>query len=394
MSSLHEIFLDTSGLTVEQAEFLGADLARWQRDVNWMIGDLARYARNTLKLGDNYSQVFPPWVSPGLVQRCEAVASAYPKQEDRNVLATWSIHQQNANRPDRIARVQAHVDAGRTSDEARQADKEERADGNKPRWLLCVDVSYFLHRFWFSGAGVEAAVSVATWVQRTAERLKEKGLTDVVCCLDSRTNHRKEFTAEWEDKYKDRPPRDPELGNQLNLVHELLRGHGFACVSIEGMEADDIMASYAKQFDGRVTLLTQDKDVRQCLSEKCNMLLDVEWNIDAHSGDALPEYKWLSAKSHTELTGIPPAQWVEYQCIMGDATDGIKGAVGIGAKGAADLVKLFGTVEASIQAAKELDSRIPAKKREALIAFEPKLETTRKLVTLRNDLEVPAGTRI
>lgn len=395
MSAFKDIFLDTSGITVAQAEALGNDLARWQRDVNWMIGDLARYARHNLKLGDNYSQVFPTWVSPGLIQRCEAVSAAYPREEDRNILATWSVHMQNANRTDRIARVAAHVEAGRTSDEARRADKQERAATNGPRWLLAVDVNYFLHRFWHSGAGVEAAIGVATWVQRTVERLKETmGLTDCVCCFDSRTNHRKELTREWEDKYKDRPPKDPELGQQLNLVHELLNGHGFACVSIEGMEADDIMASYAKHFPGRVTLLTQDKDCKQCLSSKCNMLLDVEWTTDEHSGESIPDYKWLTAKAHTAQTRISPAQWIEFQCIAGDATDGIKGAIGIGAVGAAELVMMFGTVEGAIAAAKADDERIKPRQRKALIEFEPKAAVTRQLVTLRTDLELSVNTRI
>jgi DNA polymerase-1 len=304
---------------------------------------------------------------------------------------------QHANKPNRIALVAAAVDAGRTSDEERKNATESNQQKNGPngqRWLLAVDVNYFLHRFWFSGAGVESAVGVAGWIARTVERLRDKGLTDIACCLDSKTNHRKELTAGWEDKYKDRPQKDPELVQQLQLVHELLVGKGFACISLDGMEADDCMASFAKQFPGRVTLLTQDKDCRQCLSDKCNMLLDVEWIEDPTSGDMLPEYKWLSAKKHTEATGIPPEKWVEYQIIMGDATDGIKGCAGIGEKGAADLVKQFGTVAAVIQAAKDDDPRIKQKKREALIEFEGKHEITRQLVTLRTDLQLPTTTKI
>lgn len=394
MSRLKPLFLDCKGLTQEQLESFGEALAEQQRDVLWQIGDVARYAKYALKLGDNYSQVFPEWMSPGLIQRCEAVAVAYPKESDRNPLATWTIHAREANRQDRIQRVQAHVDAGRTSDEAAKANQEERAESKRQRWLLAVDVNYFLHRFWFSGASVEAAISVASWLQRTVERLKEKGLTDVACCFDSKRNHRKELTTEWEDKYKDRPPKDPELGHQLNLVQELLQGHGFACIQFDGMEADDVMASLAKHFPGRVTLMTQDKDCRQCLSDKCNMLLDVEWVEDGTTGDHMPDYKWMSAKKHTEETGISPERWTEYQAIMGDNVDGIKGAIGIGTKGAADLIKAFGTVEACIEAAKGDDERIPPAKRKALIEFEPKLAVTRQLVTLRTDLPISTNTKL
>ncbi len=204
MTRMRPLFFDASGLDREHIESYGTEFAEFQMSVNFWIGDAARYAKEVLNLGDNYSQVFPEWMSPGLIQRCEAVARAYPREQDRNPLATWSIHMNHANRPDRIARVQAAVDGGRTTDEDRDTDKQERAK-DRQRWLLAVDVSYFLHRFWFSGAGVEAAVGVATWIQRTVERMKEKGLTDVACCFDSKVNNRKELTKDWEDKYKDRP---------------------------------------------------------------------------------------------------------------------------------------------------------------------------------------------
>lgn len=381
-------FMDCQGLTIQDAEEYGRHLATIQRDVHFWLGDLARYAES--RWPDSHHQVWPEWISPDMLARCAAVARAYPNESDREAEATYTIYMREANKPDRIQRVQAHVDAGRTSDEANKANQEERRN----RWLLAVDVNYYLHRFWFSGAGVEAAVGVAQWVQRTVERLREKGLTDVACCFDSPTNHRKELTKDWDDKYKDRPPKDQELVQQLHTVRQLLDGHGFACLSQDGMEADDIMASLAAQFEGNVTILSQDKDVRQCLSESCNILLDVEWHEDETSGDMIPDYKWLTAKQHTESTGIRPDQWTDYQTIMGDTVDGVKGAAGIGEKGAADLIREFGTVEAAIEAAKADDERIKPAKRKALIEFEERLDVTRQLVTLKRDLPIPGNTRI
>lgn len=389
MPRMRKRFLDCSGLDMEQCQGFGHGLSEQQRDVMFQIGDLARYAES--RWPDTWQQVFPEWVSPGLVARAAGVCRAYPKESDREIEATYSQYTQNAGKPDRLTRLAQIVDKGLTTDESRAADRQER---NGTRWLLAVDVNYFATSWYFSGMAVETAVRVTEWVQRTVERLRAKGLTDCACCFDSKSNHRKELTKDWEDKYKDRPPKPFELVQQLNLVYDLLRGAGFACILVEGMEADDCMASFAKQFDGRVTLLTQDKDCRQCLSEKCNMLLDVEWTQDETTGDSLPEYKWLSAKQHTEATGIPPPQWIEYQTLMGDTTDGIKGAVGIGEKGSADLVKLFGTAEGAIAAAKADDVRIRPVKRKALIEFESKLEVTRKLVTLVDSLPIPSSTRI
>ncbi len=400
MSRMKELHFDASGLEVAEMEAWGRDFAEWQRNVNFYLGDLAIAAK--AKLGpDNYSQVFPVTMSPGLIQRVEAVARAYAPK-DRNPLASWTVHMTHANKPNRIELVAASVDAGRTSDEEREHSKAKQTDVNstRQRWILCIDVNYHVTRMWASGAETEAAKQVSEWIKRTVERLKEKGLTDVVCCFDSGNSFRKELTKDWEDKYKNRATKDPELGQQLRLAEEMLSE--FCSAKMDTFEADDLMASFAKQFDGKVTLLTVDKDMRQCLSSKCNMLVNVEWVEDPTSGEMLPDYKWVSVKDHlkgctyngTAVEGVSPEQWTTFQALAGDSSDTISGAAGIGAKIAADLVKEFGTIEAIIAAAKDDDPRITAKKREALIEFESKYETTLKLVTLRTDLPVPKTTKI
>lgn len=390
MGRMRKRFMDCTGMTLEDAEKWGTQLCEMQRDILFSIGDLARYCES--RWPDTHHQVWPEWVSAGMLSRAAGVCKAYPNEADRGAEATYSQYMQVAGRPDRLERLAAIVEAGQTTDESRKAQAVNLED--RPRWLLAIDVNYFLHRFWYSGAGVEAAVGVTTWIQRTVERLKEKGLTDCLCCFDSKINNRKDLTRDWEDKYKERPPKEPELAQQLNLVRELLHGAGLCTYSFDGFEGDDVMASAAKQFPGKVTLLSQDKDIRQCLGEKCNILLDVEWSEDETTGDSVPEYKWMTAKAHFEKTGIRPDQWVDYQCIMGDNVDGVRGAEGIGEKGAADLIKQFGSVEAAIAAAEAGDESIKPKKREALIAFKDKLAVTRQLVTLVTTLELPQNTRI
>ena len=402
MSRMKPQALDTSGMTLQNMEQWGKDLLDLHKAMNWMIGDLAIAAKATLG-EDGYSQAFPPDTSPGLIQRCEAVARAY-RESDRNPLATWTIHMSHANKPNRIELVAASVDAGRTSDEERQHTKEVKDETNKPRWLLACDVNGYVNSHWHSGAGVEAAMQVSTWIVRLVERLKEKGLTDFAACFDAPNNHRKELTKDWEDKYKgNRGPKDPQLFQQIQLAETLLRGHGFACISVEGYEADDLLASFGKQFDGKVTIVSDDKDMRQCLSGKCNILRDVTWENDDHSGDFLPTYHWVTAKDHKEkgcqycsaqVSGIPPEQWTEFQALAGDATDCVTGAVGIGPKIASDLLQTFGTIEGAIKAALLDDERIKPAKRKALIEFEPKVDITRQLVTLRTDLELPQTTRL
>jgi len=395
-----ELYLKAStDAEISALEAFGNDCGQWSRGLNWWVGDLYIIAERRLG-GDNASQVLPEFLSPGYIARCKGVAAAY-KPEDRNPLATWSQHMQVAGKPDRQQILAEIVEQGLTTDESRAAQKEDNSTSDRPRWLLAVDVSYHLTRTWSSGAGTEAAMTVDKWVQRTVERLKEKGLTDCVCCLDSPNSFRKLLTKDWEDHYKPRATKDAEHSQQLTIVGELLEKN-FCCVKVDGMEADDILASYAKSFDGKVTLLTTDKDMRQCLSSKCNMLTDIGWIEDPTSGQQLPDYKWLSAKKHTEgvtysgarVEGIPPEKWTEFQTLAGDSVDGVSGVSGIGGKGAADLIKQYGTVEAVIEAAKAGDESIREKKRTAIIEFEPKLGITRQLVTLVDDLIVPGSTRL
>ena len=370
-------------LTLEQCEQMAESLAQLQRDINWWIGDLARYAEH--RWPNTHHQIWPAGVSVGLLQRCVAVAKAYPNASDREHEATWSQYRSLANADDREQRLAEAV--GQTSDETRDARRDQRRDAS--RWLAVFDGNYFVHRYFHSGAGVETGMQVSEWIQRTCSRLAEKGLTDCVVAFDSPDNHRKQLTAEWDHKYKDRGKKDPELIKQLAVCRELLEQAGTLCVSVDTMEADDVMASYAHQYPGRVTLVSDDKDMRQCLCVSVNILRDIEWTEDATSGQMLPTYCWISAKSHTEETGIRPELWTEYQALMGDTADGIKGAPGIGKKGAADLIEKYGSSAAAIAAAKARPDDFRDKARNALLEFEPFRETTLQLVTLRTDLDVP-----
>lgn len=391
-SRMRRRFFDARGLSLEEMAAYTEGFCQLIRDLPFWLGDIARYAE--ARHPDTWHQAFPEWQSPAQIDRYKGAMKAYPNESDRDFEATYTQFMQNANRPDRLERLQAIIDEGLTSDESRKATTQESVEDRPSRWLLAIDVNYHLHRHWHSGAGVEAAMRVNEWIRRTVERLKEKGLTDVACCFDSSRNFRKELTAGWEHKYKDRPPKAPELAQQIQLVGELLSDSGFRCVTIDGYESDDLLASYAMQFDGRVTILTQDKDMKQCLSDKCNMLTDVEWEEDPTSGDMLPDYKWLSAKQHTEDTGLRPEQWPDYQAIWGDNVDGIKGAPGIGEKGAKDLILEFGSLDAVLEAARNEDERIKPKKREALLQLAEHVDVVRQLVTMVNTVNIPMDTRV
>lgn len=410
-----------------------------QRAVMWWIGDIALALER--QHPHTWHQAWPEWANPDLIARCKAVAAAYPP-ERRNLLASWSVHMQNAKRPDRVAAVQAIVDAGQTSDEARRNPPpvqhtppaaeppaaeppanvvtpivanplpepkmevvEKTAESIDPsQWLLAVDISFYLHRTFSAGAGQDAAATFVGWIVRLLTRLSVKGLTDCVFCVDSTTSFRKQLTAEWETQYKTGREKDAEFVQQLQLAKHMLSQRNFALVEAPDMEADDIMASYAQTFPGRVTLLTYDKDLRQCLSEKTNILRDVTWEEDPATNNAVAKYEWITAKSHVEqgvayggclVTGITPEQWPHFQAIAGDPSDSIRGCEGVGAKGAMDLIRAHGSIRGVLDACHEGTVKLPPKKRLAILEnFAPVATTMLQLTTMRRDISVPMTTKL
>jgi len=455
--SLQSLFLNVeNGTRFDEWENLGVMLVHWQQNVNWWIGDAALHAERMLK-PEQQEAYWPPYASPGLVARCKAVAAAYPPS-DRNTDATWSIHMKHAGAPNRVALVQAAVDAGQTTDENRArpampaeaasetpsviagsadtdngagatmfgrpfADLEgwerewdlyvrSRMDGNKPedavrdpsQWLLAVDVNGWLASFFHAGAETEAAGQFVQWLQNLVRRLRGKGLTQVVCALDSPQSHRKTLTQHWESPYKSgRTQKNNELQAQIHLVETLLQNRGADVWRVDGWEADDVLASYAAQFQGRVTLVTKDKDMRQCLGPGVNLLTEVTWSNDPDTQESMPTYNWITADKHVAggvtygsaaVKGITPTQWPHFQAIAGDSSDTIKGVDGIGGTGAADLIRQFGSIRGVLNAVANNASGLTQKKRDAVRAFEPRARQTLALTLLREDLWVPTPTTI
>ncbi len=385
-----------------------------QQGLYWWIGDVM-IALEKKYPSDVAYQAIPEGMSLGMCQRCKAVAEAYPPK-DRNPLATWSTHMQLAKRADRVAAVAATVEAGQNTDDVKRSPpppqvqqppaeppKVEAPAATEKRWLIAIDMSYYIHSFFNSGAGMDSAVQFARWIYRLLLRLQNvNGLTDAVMCLDAPTNFRKALTAQWEKPYKDRSERDPELIKQLNLAPQLIQKMNVPVVWIEDMEADDVMASYAAQFKGKVTLMTVDKDMRQCLREHVNILREVKWVTQPDTGNTIPSYEWVTAKSHfekgcpygTTVTGITPEQWPDFQALAGDSGDDIPGVVGIGGKIAMDLIKEHGTLKGVLDACASGRSGLPNKKLLAVEEFRPMADLMLKLTTLRTDLAVPMVTKL
>ncbi len=167
-----------------------------------------------------------------------------------------------------------------------------------------------------------------------------------------------------------RPPAPEDLIPQFPLVREATRAFGVACVEEGGFEADDLIATYARQareVGARVTIVSSDKDLMQLVEEGMVMLLDTMKN------------KRIGLAEVFEKFGVTPDKVVEVQALAGDSVDNVPGVPGIGVKTAAELLGIYGDLETLLRRAGEIKQ---PKRRETLMANAENARISLKLVTL------------
>ena len=175
-----------------------------------------------------------------------------------------------------------------------------------------------------------------------------------------------------------RPPAPDDLIPQFALIREAVRAFDLPCLEQGGFEADDLIATYARQASDRgahTTIVSSDKDLMQLVNDKIMMYDTMK---DRRIG--IPEV--------IEKFGVPPEKVVEVQALAGDSTDNVPGVPGIGIKTAAQRIVEYGDLEQLLFRATEIKQ---PKRREALIENAEKARISRQLVLLDDkvELEVP-----
>jgi DNA polymerase-1 len=179
------------------------------------------------------------------------------------------------------------------------------------------------------------------------------------------------------DQYKAQRPEPPaELIPQFKLIRDATAAFGVPSIELEDWEADDLIASYAREAEAagmRVTIVSSDKDLMQLVRDGVVMLDPIK-------------QKTLGPAEVMEKFGVPPNKVVEVQALMGDSVDNVPGVPGIGPKNAAELIQSFGDVEAVLAAAPAMK---PSKRRDNLIAYAEAARISRKLVELCDTAPLP-----
>jgi DNA polymerase-1 len=180
-------------------------------------------------------------------------------------------------------------------------------------------------------------------------------------------------------EYKANRPDPPEdLVPQFALVREATKAFNVCSIESEGVEADDIIATYARKVEregGEVVIISSDKDLMQLVSDHVS-LFDTMKNRRIGRAEVIEKF------------GVPPEKVVDVQALMGDSVDNVPGVPGIGVKTAAQLVQEFGDLETLLTRAGEIKQQ---KRRESLLENERSARLSKTLVTLKDDvaLEFP-----
>ena len=165
------------------------------------------------------------------------------------------------------------------------------------------------------------------------------------------------FRNELYADYKAHRPDMPEdLVPQFPLIRDAVKAFSVACLEQKGYEADDLIATYAREAQeagADVTIVSSDKDLMQLVRPGVRMY------------DTMKN-KVIGEKEVMERFGVPPSKVIEVQALIGDPTDNVPGVPGIGVKTAALLINEYGDLDTLLARASEITQ---PKRRESLDHF-------------------------
>jgi len=256
--------------------------------------------------------------------------------------------------------------------------------------LYLVDGSAYIFRAYHrlppltdpEGTPVGAVYGYTTMLWKLAEDLhKADGPTHLAVILDASG---KSFRNEIFPNYKaNRPPPPEDLVPQFPLIRDATRAFSLHCIEENGLEADDLIASYARAASDRgwdVTIVSSDKDLMQLVGSHANgSRTDM---LDTMKNERIAE------SEVAEKFGVEPGLVGDVLALMGDSVDNVPGIRGIGPKTATRLIQEHGSLEAALAAAQGMK---PSKLRESLIEQADMARLSRVLVELKQDCALPVA---
>ncbi|MBY0510318.1 MAG: DNA polymerase I [Rhodospirillaceae bacterium] len=250
------------------------------------------------------------------------------------------------------------------------------------RRLYLIDGSGYIFRAFHAlppmtrpdGTPVNAVYGFSNMLMKLLDDLRDHSVEELIAVVfDAK---RLTFRNEIYKEYKAHRPEAPEeLVPQFSIIRDATRAFNVCCLEMEGFEADDLIATYAKiaQADGiDVVVISADKDLMQLIRPGVTML------------DPMKN-RTIGPDQVMEKFGVLPDKVIEVQALAGDSSDNVPGVPGIGVKTAAELINQYGDLETLLSKAGEIKQ---PKRRENLLANAELARISKRLVTLKDDVPV------
>jgi len=182
---------------------------------------------------------------------------------------------------------------------------------------------------------------------------------------------------EFSEYKANRVETPPDLLEQIPHVRRVLEAMRIPVIESAGYEADDVIGTFARRGEAAgldVVIVSSDKDMLQLVTDHVSML------------NPAKDDEWYDPPKVKEFLGVEPSQVADLFALKGDAIDNIPGAPGIGDKGAKDIILRFGSVEAALEHAAEVERKMY---RESLQNNVERIRMSKRLATIATDVPVP-----
>lgn len=254
-----------------------------------------------------------------------------------------------------------------------------------PAPLLVVDAPSLLYRAWFAlpdsikgaeGMPVNALLGSTNAILRVVADQRPRAV--VICSGAEAARYRVEAFAGY---HADRPPVPEGLAVQIARSPRLFEALGWVLAGTDELEADDLLHSFAlaeAEAGGSALLMTGDRDMFQCAAPGVTVL---------YLKTGVRGFEPMGPAEVEARYDVPPALVPDFIALRGDPSDGLPGARGIGEKGAADLLRRHGSLEAALASPEGEKPRVATALREQAGELRAFLD----IATLRRvDVALPA----
>ncbi len=251
------------------------------------------------------------------------------------------------------------------------------SDSKQPTYVL-VDGSSYLFRAYYAlpdlrnskGEATGAIRGVISMIKKLEKDFPES-LVVVVFDAPGRT-----FRDDLYEDYKaNRSSTPDDLKEQIQPIKDLVVAMGFPLICMEGVEADDVIGTYAllaSKAGQTVIISTGDKDMAQLVNQSVTLVNTMTETMMDRDGVI-------------EKFAVPPELIIDYLALMGDTVDNIPGVPKVGPKTAAKWLNEFGSLESLIDRATEIKGKVGENLRNSL----ERLPLSKALTTIKTDVEVP-----